>query len=158
MASRIASRAPSRKATFIETSGSRVPSRRQTFRQNNRSRTSSRYDSATSTPHLNRKPTVDPEVNRESIYTIDLNNALNRRLQQTLSDRIEGDSQEKTTMPQPGPQPVNEVIDYEAYSGDFEFGEDFDDDMDEEFYDEEEEKTQRLQFLRERRFSVFPIA
>lgn len=157
IASRAASRGPSRKATFLEANGSRAPSRRATFRQQQQqqSNTNSHLSSAVTTPHQGRKTVqTDPEAaNNGDIYTIDLNKAVNKQLQQQLSDRIEG-----APLPEDRAQAATaEVLDYE-YRGDFEFDEDFDDDMDEEYLDEEEEKAHRLQFFRERRFSVFPIS
>lgn len=157
IASRAASRGPSRKATFLEANGSRVPSRRTTFRQQ-QSSTNSRMGSAVTTPHQGRKAVqtvqTDPEAaNNGEIYTIDLNNAVNKQLQQQLSDRIEG-----APAPEDRAQAATaEVLDYD-YMDDLEFDEDFDYDNDEEYLDEEEEKAHRLQFFRERRFSVFPIS
>lgn len=85
------------------------------------------------------------------IYTIDLNKALNK-VQQQLGDRIEDDGEQRLP-------PTTEIVDFDVYVDNFEADEEFEDEeMDEEYIDEEEEKAQRLQYFRERRFSVFPIA
>lgn len=169
-ASRAASRGPSRKATILEANGggSRVPSRRATFRQQQQqvqaSNGTSRVGSALTTPSLARKGAqtvqTDPEANNGGdIYTIDLNNAVNRQLQQQLSDRIEGGPMPLPLEDRAGLQSGQsaQVLDYDDMA-DFEYDENFDYEMDEEYLDEDEEKAHRLQFFRERRFSVFPIS
>lgn len=165
IASRAASRGPSRKATILEADGSRVPSRRATFRQQQQiSSGNSRIGSVLTTPSQARKGQIvqtDPEAaNGGDIYTIDLNKAVNRQLQQQLSDRIEGGAPELCE-DRAGEQDAGraaEVLNDYNDMADFEYDEDFDYEMDEEYLDEEEEKAHRLQFFRERRFSVFPIS
>lgn len=87
-----------------------------------------------------------------SIFTIDLNKALDRHQEvESANQKVHGDD-EDAPIPM---RTVQYLEDYDnaAYVDDDEEMEDIEED-----WDEEEEKAERLQFFKERRFSVFPIA
>jgi len=91
------------------------------------------------------------DLYNKDVFTIDLSKAKDK-VQQQLGDRIEGEENEL---------PITDIIDYEVGMDNLGYDEEFDDEMideEEEYIDDEEEKAQRLQYFRERRFSVFPIA
>ena len=140
----VESRGPSRKATFFEVPGSHGPSRKTTYVQ-----TSNNSSKLNLSPYPIRKLTEGSNKTdiMNHIYTIDLDKAISQ-MQQQLGNRNESDKKVSS---------ISDVIDM-SINENF-YYEEFDKEMDEEEYiDEEEEKSQRLQYFRERRFSIFPIA
>ena len=157
--SRVPSRVQSRRATFINDNNnnnnnnnniptSRVASRRTTIIHNN----SSNKTSATNTPNQNRKFPIDP-MHPNDIFTIDLNKVV-YTAQQQLGYKCETEREMGN---------MSNEIEYDLCIDEFEYDINFDSINFDDLYlnddaDVEEEKAQQLQYVRERRLSIFPIA
>ncbi|KAI2796614.1 hypothetical protein BLOT_014407 [Blomia tropicalis] len=156
--SRVPSRVQSRRATFINDNNnnnnnnniptSRVASRRTTIIHNN----SSNKTSATNTPNQNRKFPIDP-MHPNDIFTIDLNKVV-YTAQQQLGNKCETEREMGN---------MSNEIEYDLCIDEFEYDINFDSINFDDLYlnddaDVEEEKAQQLQYVRERRLSIFPIA
>lgn len=149
-ASRGASRLASRRATFVE----QAPSRKATIVRKTGASTESQVNSTLGTPRTQRKAQFDdgPSQANDDIFTIDLNKAIKNK----LKDRFERepDDVEDTGFDETEDVEADKYLDGHYEEGDYEI---FDEEIEIEL-DEEEERLERLQYFKERRFSVFPIA
>lgn len=132
---RAASRAQSRAVSRVQSRAvSRAVSRKATFVDTaDQLERKATLRAKMDTPRLERR--LEEKLDDEDdVYTIDIDKAINK-MRKELGDRIESDLKQDTTN-------VEEYFDEDG----------------EEYVDYEEEEAERLQYFKERRFSIFPIA